>query len=103
MASDKLQVASDEWQVASCKWANRVIAHLRVQSSELRGEAALLLIYTAAKEKKAECGRTTFFANTAAIGERQNCGRAFRSSLRPQTQKRRNAAVPPAGCVCIMV
>ena len=29
-----------------------------VQSSELRGEAALLLIYTAANRKKAECGRT---------------------------------------------
>ena len=39
----------------------------RVKGSELRGEAASLLIYTAAKREKAECGRTTFLLDTAAI------------------------------------
>ena len=51
--------------------ANRMIARLRVKSSELRGEAALLLICTAANMENEECGRATFLANTAAIEKRR--------------------------------
>ena len=64
-----------------------------VQSSELRGEEALFLIYTAANNEKSECGRVTRFPDTAAIGKRQRCGRVFCSFIRPQKGKRRNAAV----------
>ena len=42
-----------------------------------------------------ECGRTTFFADTAANEKRQSCGRADCSFIRPQKGKRRNASVLP--------
>ena len=69
---------------------------MRVKGSELRGEAASLLICTAANNEKAECGRATHLPDTAAIGKRQSCGRTFCSFIRPQKGKRRNAAVQPA-------
>ncbi len=55
-----------------------------------------LLIYTAANNEKAECGRTLRLADTAAIRKRQSCGRADCSFIRPQIEKRRNAAVRPS-------
>jgi len=53
----------------------------------------ILLIYTAAKREKAECGRVTRLPDTAAIGKRQSCGRTNFSFIRPQKGKMRNAAV----------
>ena len=44
---------------------------VRVQSLEFRGEAASLLIYTAANKEKAECGRVTRLTDTAANGKRE--------------------------------
>ena len=65
-------------------------------SLEFRGEAASLLIYTAANKEKAKCGRVTRLTDTAANGKREECGRVFCSFIRPQKGKRRNAAVCPA-------
>ncbi len=39
----------------------------------------MLLIYTAAKGEKDECGRATNLTDTAAIEKRQSCGRVSRS------------------------
>ena len=47
-------------------------------AKDKKKKAALLLIYTAANRGKAECGRTTFLTDTAAIEKRQSCGRAPR-------------------------
>jgi len=40
-----------------------------------------LLIYTAANNEKAECGRTTRLNDTVANEKRQSCGRAERTTL----------------------
>jgi len=117
VVSGKLQVASCKWQVASCKWqANRVMARilgLMRTPGSVRSRPKILshslgfakekkvrsgrelLICTAAKGEKVECGRTTFLADTAANEKRQSCGRANCSFRRPQIGKRRNAAVLP--------
>ena len=52
-----------------------------------------LLIYTAAKGEKKECGREIRLVDTAANREKKKCGRIFNFPIRPQIEKDRAAAV----------
>ena len=74
-----------------------LVAHLYGRKREKGGMRPYYLLRQYGRNwRKTELRPCILLIATAAIGKRQNCGRAFRSSLRPQTQKSMNAAVRPS-------